>query len=34
MERAYERMHERVGQGLGPQAFEVQAAEVEAKDGT
>jgi predicted O-linked N-acetylglucosamine transferase (SPINDLY family) len=25
MERAYERMHERVQQGLGPQAFEVEA---------
>jgi len=25
MERAYERMHERVRQGLGAQAFEVEA---------
>ena len=30
MERAYERMHERVCQGLGPQAFEVQAQEQDA----
>jgi hypothetical protein len=34
MERAYERMHERARQGLGAQAFEVQADEVEVKDGT
>jgi predicted O-linked N-acetylglucosamine transferase (SPINDLY family) len=33
MERAYERMHERVCQGQVAQAFEVQADEVEAKDG-
>ena len=26
MERAYEQMHHRVQQGLGPQAFEVQAS--------
>jgi len=26
MERAYEKMHHRVQQGLGPQAFEVQAS--------
>jgi predicted O-linked N-acetylglucosamine transferase (SPINDLY family) len=33
MERAYEWMHERVCQGQVAQAFEVQADEVEAKDG-
>jgi predicted O-linked N-acetylglucosamine transferase (SPINDLY family) len=34
MESAYEQMHERARQGLGAQAFEVQAEEVEANDGT
>jgi hypothetical protein len=27
MERAYEQMHERVQQGLGPQGFEVEASD-------
>jgi predicted O-linked N-acetylglucosamine transferase (SPINDLY family) len=33
MESAYEQMHERARQGLGAQAFEVQAEDVGARDG-